>query len=93
MIRIHDPEQLDEWVKQGGRFVWVEESLADEIPVSFMLIAQVEKQKYFRHRGSSLGEVVDGQPMVVSSQKNYGHVYPTDVIKCLSEMDYSRSTA
>jgi 4-amino-4-deoxy-L-arabinose transferase-like glycosyltransferase len=69
MIRIHDPEQLDEWVKQGGRFVWVEESLADEIPVSFMLIAQVEKQKYFRHRGSSLGEVVDGQPMVVSSQK------------------------
>jgi hypothetical protein len=54
MIRIRNPGQLDEWVKQGGRFVWSEESLADQIPASFILIAQVGKQQYFRHRDGSV---------------------------------------
>jgi hypothetical protein len=50
MIRIRDPAQLDEWVKQGGRFVWSDESFAEQIPASFILIAQAGKQQYLRDR-------------------------------------------
>jgi 4-amino-4-deoxy-L-arabinose transferase-like glycosyltransferase len=49
MIAVHDPGQLNEWVKQGGRFVWTEASVADQISASFILIAQEGEQKYFRH--------------------------------------------
>ena len=53
MIGLYNPGDLDEWVKQGGRFVWSEQSVDGQIPASFVLIAQVGKQQYLRHGDGS----------------------------------------
>jgi 4-amino-4-deoxy-L-arabinose transferase-like glycosyltransferase len=53
MVRVRDPNQLNEWTNQGGRFVWSEESAADQIPASFKLIAQAGKQQYYLHSDGS----------------------------------------
>ena len=48
MVRLLNPDQLREWAKQGGRFLWTEKSLDDQIHPSFELIAAAGKQQYFR---------------------------------------------
>jgi hypothetical protein len=48
MVRLSTPDQLREWAKQGGRFLWTEKSLIDQVPTSFELIAAAGKQQYFR---------------------------------------------
>ena len=48
MVRLLNPDQLREWAKQGGRFLWTEKSLDDQIHPSFQLIAAAGKQQYFR---------------------------------------------
>ena len=53
MIRVRNPDQLNEWAKQGGRFVWSEKSVADQIPASFFLIAQEGKQRYYFYSDGS----------------------------------------
>jgi 4-amino-4-deoxy-L-arabinose transferase-like glycosyltransferase len=53
MIRVRDPGQLEEWAKQGGRFVWSYQFVADQIPASYILIAQVGEQRYYRHNDGS----------------------------------------